>query len=339
VHLAELLQLWQRAKNHLDHPVRLLSSDLLDPSIRRFVSEMSAAWDRHGDLAAASPAQARQIAEQVRAPWTRGGPEVPASEHFIPTVTGDVRVRVYTPDASVTRPALVYLHGGGWTLFSLDTHDRVMREYAARAGLAVVGVDYALAPEAKYPVALTQVVAVVRHLAKHGSEFGVDPLRIAIGGDSAGANLAIAAALRLRDEGDGALLRAMVLNYGVFARQSSPEARQRFGGPGNMLTADEMEGFWRNYLRDERDAEDPLVCPLAAYVRGLPPALLIVPECDLLAEQSLMLAGWLREAGVAVELKIYRGAVHSFLEAVSISPLAEQAFADTAPWLSAAIST
>jgi acetyl esterase len=175
---------------------------------------------------------------------------------------------------------------------------------------------------------------VVRYLAEHGPEFGVDPRSIAIGGDSAGANLAMATALRLRDEGDPGLLKAMVLNYGVFSRHSSPEAQRRFGGPGEMLTADEMEGFWQNYLRDEQDADDPLVCPTGADLPGLPPALLIVPECDLLAEQSLHLAVRLREAGVPVEQKIYRGAVHSFLEAVSISPLAEQAFADTASWLS-----
>src|SRR5438477_10858519 len=177
-----------------------------------------------------------------------------------------------------------------------------MREYAARADVTVIGVDYALSPEAKYPVALEQVVAVARSIAK---------TTMAIGGDSAGANLAIAACMR-----EPGRFRAMVLNYGVFDRHSSKESRERFGGPGNMLTADEMEGFWRNYLRDERDADDPFVCPLRGDLRGLPPALLVVPECDLLAEQSVQLAGRLESA----ELRIYPGAVHSFLEAVSISP-------------------
>ncbi len=237
-------------------------------------------------------------------------------------VVAGVRVRFYDPGPPGPKPVLVYLHGGGWTLFSLDTHDRVMREYAARAGVRVVGVDYALSPEAKYPVALDQVVAVVRSLGES----------VAIGGDSAGANLALASSLRLRDE---RLIRAIVLNYGVFERSSSPEAQQRFGGPGNMLTAEEMEGFWRNYLRDEDDAADPFVCPLRADLRGLPPTLLVVPERDLLTEQSVRLAARLSASGVDVKLELYRGAVHSFLEAVSIAPIADRAFADTATWLRA----
>ena len=249
----------------------------------------------------------------------RGGPEM--AEVSERAVAG-VRVRFYDPAPPGPKPILVYLHGGGWAMFSLDTHDRVMREYAARAGMIVAGVDYALAPEAKYPVALDQIVSVVRELGE----------RVAIGGDSAGANLALAAALRLRDE---RLIHAIVLNYGVFQRSSSPEAQQRFGGPGNMLTTDEMEGFWRNYLRDEQDAADPFVCPLRADLRGLPPTLLVVPERDLLTEQSLRLAARLMASGVDAKMEMYRGAVHSFLEAVSIAPIADRAFADTAAWLRA----
>lgn len=312
----------------------------LDPNIQRFVTEMTAAWARHGDLAAVSHAEARRIAEEVRAPWTRGGPRMSRiTAHTVPATSGPVRVRCYDPGPDVTKPALIYLHGGGWTLFSLDTHDRVMREYAARAGLMVVGVDYALSPEAKYPVALEQVVAVARFLHERGAELGVDPLRIAIGGDSAGANLAISACIRLRDEGHPRLIRAMVLNYGVFDRRSSSESQRRFGGPGNMLTSEEMKSFWRNYLREDRDADDPLVCPLRADLRGLPRMLLVVPECDLLTEQSVQLADRLAAAGVSVKLEMYRGAVHSFLEAVSIAPIADRAFDDTARWLRASLGS
>jgi acetyl esterase/lipase len=293
---------------------------------------MSAAWARYSDLSAVSPAEARRIAEEVRAPWTRGGPRMAAiTEQIVPAPTGAVRVRLYDPGPDETKPVLIYLHGGGWTLFSLDTHDRVMREYAARAGATVAGVDYALSPEAKYPVALEQSVAVARFLGERGA-------RIAIGGDSAGANLALSTCLRLRDEGQPRLIRAMVLNYGVFDRRSSADAQRRFGGPGSMLTMEEMEGYWRNYLRDDRDAADPLVCPLRADLRGLPRALLVLPECDILTEQSVRLAARLAEADVPVKLELYRGAVHSFLEAVSIAPIADRAFADTAVWLLTAVA-
>jgi acetyl esterase len=297
--------------------------EALDPSIQRFVREMGESWARHGDLATVSPVEARRIAEEVRAPWTRGGPRMAAiTEQISP-----VRMRFYDPGPEGIKPTLIYLHGGGWTLFSLDTHDRVMREYAARAGVTVVGVDYALSPEAKYPVALEQVITVARFLGERGGQ-------LAIGGDSAGANLALAACLRLRNEGNARLIRAMVLNYGVFARESSADASRRFGGAGNMLTNEEMEGFWRNYLRDERDADDPLVCPLRADLRDLPPVLLVVPDSDLLTEQSFHLADRLRAAAVPVTVKLYRGAVHSFLEAVSIAPVADRALDDTAAWLS-----
>jgi acetyl esterase len=284
---------------------------------------MGAAWAAAGDLAAATPAEARAIAETVRAPWTRGGPQMARITER--TVAG-VRTRFYEPRGE-TLGTLVYLHGGGWTLFSLDTHDRLMRETASRAQVTVVGVDYALSPEAKFPVALEQIAAVVRAL--HESRSG--PL--AIGGDSAGANLSVAAAMLLRDRDQSSTLGAMLLHYGVFARHSSPEAVEAFGGEGNMLTAAEMDGFWRDYLRGDEDASNPLACPIEGDLHRLPPAFLTVPELDLLAEQSLALASRLREAGVVAEVQVYAGATHSFLEAVSISSLADRALDDGAAWL------
>ena len=322
-------------------PLSATTSEVkLDPDIRRFVTELQEAWSRHGDLSAVSPKVLRRIAEEVRAPWSNGGPEMASIDERTVPAAVPVRVRFYVPEmAPGLMPAMIYLHGGGWTMFSIDTHDRIMREYASRAGVIVAGVDYALAPEAKYPVALEQTVAVVRFIAKHGAELGIDPARIAIGGDSAGGNLAMATCLRLRDEGHGALIRAAVLNYGVFARDSSPDAIRRFGGEGNVLTADEMEGLWRKYLSDESEANDPLVCPLGADLHDLPPVLLVVPEADLLAEQSIALGVRLRAAGVPAQTNVYRGAAHSFLEAVSIAPLAQRAFEETAGWLRATLSS
>lgn len=311
----------------------------LDPGIRAFVKAMGEAWAAQPGFATAPPAEARRMAEIVRAPWTLGGPAMASvTEHMVPAETGPVRVRCYDPGGSAPKPGLVYLHGGGWTIFSIDTHDRVMRELAARAGVIVVGVDYALSPEAKFPVALTQVCAVLRDLASRGGELGIDPSRIAVAGDSAGANLSVAACLRLRASGSRFLPIAMALVYGVFDRHSSPEAVERFGGAGYMLGAGEMEQFWRNYLTDEREAEDPLVCPMRASLEGLPPALLVIPGCDLLAEQSFRFADRLEAAGVAVHREIYEGASHSFLEAVSVSSLAGRALTDTALWLRARLA-
>ena len=312
----------------------LVAGGELDPDIRRFVREVSAGWARFPELAAAPPSVARRIAEEVRAPWTRGGPRMAATvERTVPFGATGVRVRVHDPGPEGPKPALVYLHGGGWTLFSLDTHDRLMREYAARAGVVVVGVDYALSPEARFPAALEQVCAVARWLRAEGAGIGIDPARIAMGGDSAGANLTTAACLELREEGDGHLVRAIVLNYGVFDRRCSEDSRRRFGGDGYMLAGEEMDAFWRNYTRDERDADNPLVCPIKADLASLPPVFMVIPECDLLTEQNLRMADRFRAAGVPTEARVYRGATHSFLEAVSIAALANRALDDTAAWL------
>lgn len=310
----------------------------LDPEIRAFVRAMGAGWAAHPDLSTVSPSEARRIADAVREPWTRGGPAMAeTAEAWIETKAGPVRVRRYVPVHGPPAPGLVWLHGGGWTIFSLDTHDRVMRELAARSGVTVVGVDYALSPEAKHPVALGQAAAVLEELLAGRGRLGVDPARLAVGGDSAGANLSVAACLKLRDAGADRLPAAMALVYGVFDRRSSPESAARYGGAGYMLGASEMEQFWASYLVDERQADDPLVCPVRADLTGLPPAFLTVPECDLLAEQSHAMAARLRGHGVDARLEVYPGATHSFLEAVAVSALAGRALDDLATWLRSAL--
>ncbi len=306
----------------------------LDPDIRRFVQAVNAEFARHPNFNALSPALAREVVEQARAPWAQGGPEMAETvEVSVPTREGEVRLRIYRPSPGAQNPALIYLHGGGWTLFSLDTHDRLMREYAARASIVVVGVDYALAPENKFPVAMHQVTDVVRWLAKEGTSVGIDPERLALGGDSAGGNLTMSTALLLRDTDESHLIKGMVFNYGAFTNQDSEEYHRRYGGEGYMLSSEEMVVYWENYMRDEDDAQNPYLCSILAELHDLPPAFMVIPECDVLSEQSLKMADKLRSAGVAVEAVVYEGATHSFLEAVSISALAGRALDDTAAWL------
>jgi acetyl esterase len=255
-------------------------------------------------------------------------------ELSIPTKRGPVRLRIYDPQATASaKPVFVYLHGGGWTLFSIDTHDRVMREYAQRAGVAVVGVDYALAPEAPFPAALEQVVEVVQWLASGGGGPGIDSRKIAIGGDSAGGNLSVCCALVLRQAGQGDLLKALLLIYGGFDNEPSPEADRRFGGPGYMLTPEERVIFWRNYVPDPKDMQNPLARPILADLRGLPPAMLVVGECDILIEHNRRMAERFEEAGVPVRLNVYAGATHSFIEAMSTAEVARRALQDSSDWL------
>ena len=313
--------------------------DAIDPDIRRFTAIVMADYLRLAGGRELSVAEMRRVAEEVREPWRRGGPAMRrTTERQVPTPAGPVRIRIHDPDRRDPKPVLVYLHGGGWTLFSLDTHDRVMREYARRAGVVVVGVDYALSPEARFPVALEQVVGVVRWLRDRGAGLGIDPARIALGGDSAGGNLATAAAVVLRDAGEGDAVRGLLLIYPALDNVCSEQSLHRFGGADAMLTGEEIAWFWDNYGGGADLRRNPLACPLHARLEGLPPVCITIPSCDVLTEQSLEMADRLRAAGVPVQATVYPGATHSFIEAVSIAPLADQAVADGAAWLRATLA-
>ena len=306
----------------------------LDPDIRRFVETTGAAYRRYGGEGPLTPQRAREVAERVRAPWREGGPKMARTvDTAIPTRHGEVRARIHHPLDAADQPALLYLHGGGWTFFSIDTHDRLMREYAHRACVVVVGIDYALSPEAKFPVALEQCTDATVWLHQNGVDLGIDPARLAVGGDSAGGNLSVGVGLALRDAGRGDVVRALLLNYPSFGGVCTEEYVRRYGGPGYMLSADEIATFWDNLVRDAADRGHPHLRSLDADLAGLPPVFIAIPECDILSCQSLAMVPKLEAASVPVRAELYRGATHSFLEAVSISRLADRALADGSAWL------
>ena len=305
-----------------------MQHDMADPDIRRFVDAINAAYIEHGASAGASMATRRQIAERVRAPWREGGPIMAESAEMD---MGGVRLRLHRPVADEKLPVMLYIHGGGWTLFSIDTHDRLMREYAARAGIAVLGIDYSLAPESKFPVALEECAAALDWIAAQADALNLDATRVLIGGDSAGANLSVATCLLQRQRGR-ALPIAMLLNYGAFAPERTP-SYARFGAGDYSLDADEMDAFWASYVDGPEQFADPLVAPLRADPTGLPPAFLAIAECDILADCNHAFARELEAAGVATHAVTYKGATHSFLEAVSIAPLAGRALDEQAAWI------
>lgn len=304
--------------------------DDLEPGVRKFQQRCSAEYERLAFAAAADIQQKRRIAEAVRAPWAAGGPEM-ADIQDLRVGAMQIAIRIYRPVADPGLPVLIYAHGGGWMLFSVDSHDRLMREYAGRAGVTVIGVDYSLAPEVQFPVPVEEILSVVRWLRNDSPRDRVAPERIAIGGDSAGANLAIATNLALKAAKEP-VLDAQLLNYGAFDPDPRP-SWEKFSGSRYTLTSAEMKEFWNSYLPAERSG-DPLACPLLADLEGLPETYLCIAECDILADENWEMARRLQGAGVPVTVNAYAGATHSFLEAVAVSPLAERAFADASEWLS-----
>lgn len=303
-----------------------IQDDMVDPDIRRFVDAVAAAYGARG--APADTAERRRIAEEVRKPWREGGPIMAESVDF--DMDG-IRLRLHRPVADEKLPIMLYIHGGGWVLFSIDTHDRLMREYAARAGIAVIGIDYSLSPDNKFPVALEECAAALDWIATQADTLNLDANRVLIGGDSAGANLSVATCLLQRARGRP-LPAGMLLNYGAFSPDHLP-SYARFGGEAYSLECDEMDAFWADYVDGPGQLAEPLVAPLRADLSGLPPAFLAIAECDILADCNHAFAAKLAAAGVPVEAVTYTGATHSFLEAVSIAPLARRAFDEQAAWM------
>ncbi|HEX4570262.1 MAG TPA: alpha/beta hydrolase fold domain-containing protein [Dongiaceae bacterium] len=267
---------------------------------------------RGGPIAPDDIAGQRAAYDHERAFWNEIKPAMAAVEPVeIPRSGGSVRCRLYRPGTGGRLPALVYLHGGGWVLGSLDTHDRIMRLLAEKSGVAVLGVDYRLAPEHKFPAAYDDALAALRHLLREGAGLGIDPARLAVGGDSAGANLALATCLQL-DAHERAAVKIQLLYYGSFGLADSA-SRRAFGSETDGLTKADLDFFRDCLLRSPADAEDMRYDCLSADLRGLPPAFIAATDLDPLLDDSRALAELLEAAGVAHDLVVYEGVLHGFL--------------------------
>ena len=223
---------------------------------------------------------------------------------------------------------LIYLHGGGWVVGNLDTHDKIMRLLALRSGAAVIGVDYGLAPQTKFPAAIDECLAAVTHVREHAAGWGIDPERIALGGDSAGANLSVAAALSLRDT-HPELLRMLLLVYGVFGLRDSPSQRL-FGERADGLSNKDMDYYYDCYLRGPEDCHDDRFNVLGADLRGLPPAFIAAAGMDPLLDDSVAMHELMGEAGVESTLAIYDGVLHGFLHYSRMLDRSNEAIDDAA---------
>jgi acetyl esterase len=268
-----------------------------------------------------SPAEARAVLDELQAV---PNDTLPISERWItvPADVGEVRVRIVRPpDAVGTLPAILYMHGGGWVLGTADTHDRLVRELAVGTGAAVVFVDYDRSPEARYPVALEQGYATAQWIVREGAANQLDPSRIAVAGDSVGGNMTAALALMAAQRGDVSFVHQSMY-YPVTDAAMDTGSYEQFA-EGYFLTAKMMEWFWDAYEPDVERRLEPFASPLRAseeQLAGLPPALVVVGEADVLRDEGEAYAARLRAAGTAVTTIRYDGITHDFM---MLNPLSD----------------
>jgi acetyl esterase len=289
----------------------------LDP--RRFseeaVSEETRAFNQQlADLSAATPSMTELSPEQTRAARAKGGMfgEIvkldQAQERTIPGPGGDIPLRVFTPER--VDGVHLYIHGGGWVLGTADAQDERLWELATTANVAVVSVEYRLAPEHPYPAGPDDCEAAAIWLRENSqAEFGSD--RLTIGGGSAGGHLAAVTLLRLRDRfGDTGYLAADLV-FGVFDLSMTPS--QKAGVESAVIPTATMDWFYGHFVPDPATRKDPDISPLYADLRGLPPALFTVGTYDPLLDDSLFMAQRWQVAGNEAEIEVYPGGVHGFV--------------------------
>lgn len=284
----------------------------LDPEAKAYL-------DRLSELGVApveelTPEQARRNAVAAL-PTVRGHLE-PVARREDREIAG-LACRIVAPSHDPGLPVLVYLHGGGWVTGDLDTHEGVCRALAIRAGCIVVAAHYRLAPEDRWPAAVEDAWAVTEWLAEHAAEIGGDPRRIAVGGDSAGGNLAAVVARRARDAG-GPRLSHQLLIYPVIDHDLETDSYRR-NGRGYLLTRAGMSWYWDHYLPQQADRAHPDASPLrAGDLKGVAPATVLVCEYDPLLDEGLAYAERLREAGVPVRVLKEAGMIHGFIRLAAV---------------------
>jgi acetyl esterase len=301
----------------------------LDPQPRAILGQLAALGGT--PIEQMTPAEAR--AERDRTAPARAAIAAPFREvarvqdRAIPGPGGPIRVRVYWPEHRADLPVLVYFHGGGWVFGNIDSVDRTCRVLSDSGGCIVVNVEYRLAPEHKFPAAAEDAYAVVNYIASYAQEFACDGRRIAVGGDSAGGNLAAAACLMARDRG-GPGIAFQLLVYPLTDYDDDRPSLHEYA-EGHLLTRAAIRYFWDHYVSSPEEGRHPYASPLhAASLESLPPALVITAECDPLRDQGEAYARRLEQSGVPVTLRRYEGAIHVFFHMSAVLDSGKQALAE-----------
>jgi acetyl esterase len=284
-------------------------------------------------LSAGSPQDARALMEGLREMMGPGEEVASVEDRTVPGPAGDIPVRIYRPAGNKPQPVLVYFHGGGWVIGNIESHDGTCRSLANRSGATVVSVDYRLAPEAVFPAAVDDCVAVTKWVGANGGALGVDSSRLAVGGDSAGGNLAAVVALAARDTGGPPIAFQLLIYPAVDARMGWPSISEN--GEGYLLTEVDMKWFYGHYAPDITDWRmSPL---LADDLSKLPPALVLTAEYDPLRDEGEAYAKALKKAGSKATVKRYDGLIHGFFGMSSLIDAAKVAVDDAAKALKKAL--
>jgi len=251
----------------------------------------------------------------------------------VPGPEGQISIRIYTPQGKDPFPVLVFFHGGGWVIGNIESHDTVCRSLTNMANCITVSVDYRLAPEHKFPAAPEDCYAATQWVAANAAMFNGDTSRIAVGGDSAGGNLAAVVALMARDRGGPSLVYQLLI-YPATDYYLPGTASIEENAEGYLLTKDDMIWFLNHYLSGEEDTKHPYAFPLKAEnLSGLAPAMVITAEFDPLRDEGEIYAFQMQKAGVTVTSRRYHGTIHGFVSLSGMIDLGKQALADAAAGL------
>lgn len=293
--------------------------------VANFQQENLPPWPVNGDINAQ-----RQHYTRERQFWNADAPEMDTREYAVPTPFGAIATRLYFPQPE-SKATLFYLHGGGFILGNLDTHDRIMRLLARYTQCTVIGIDYSLSPEARFPQAIEETAAVCQFFYQQADTFSLNMQKIGFAGDSAGAMLSLASALWLRDKnivcGD---VVGVLLWYGLYGLQDSV-SRRLFGGDWDGLTRQDLQSYEQAYLRDADDRESPYYCLFNNdLTRDVPPCFIAGAEFDPLIDDSRLLHQTLQAHQQPCEYKMYPGTLHAFLHYSRMMKTADDALRDGA---------
>ncbi len=313
------------------------ADQMVTPAMAKILDFLAERPGDKGPVSELGPERARERTRDIWAGYWNAAPPYVAEvrDTIVKTAHRDIRVRIYDPESSGDRPVF-FFHGGGWVVGDLDTHDGVARRIALFSGRPVVSVDYRLAPENPYPAGLDDCVAGVAAVAGGAADIGIDAARFALSGDSAGASLALATALRLRDD-HLPRASAAALIYGSYDPAMRGESYALFGGGDHLLSSADIRWYFDQYLGDRIDNPPIYADLLNADLAGLPPLFIVAAGCDPLRDDSVALAAAAKAAGVPCVLSVWPGLTHGAAGMGRDLNRADRHLAEMGTWLAATL--